>query len=721
MKYQLKTYAYGIPHLEARDPADLFRQIGVAQATQRSIQMLLMRILGQGRGSELLDSSDTMLGIDKFFRRMNWTHGLEAEVHKLSGAELALLTAYCDGVNSVWQKKLPWECKLLGLKYEPWLPEHSMLIARMMGYLTLSQSQAEVEKLFIELVQAGADKDRLEELFPGLLAHADFSLIKEIDLEHRITPSEYLWQLGLPRVMASNNWVIAGNRTQSKKPILANDPHLEGNRLPNVWHEFTWRCGDRSGAGAGVPGLPGMMIGRNDSVAWGATYTFMDSVDSWIEKCRDGKYLDYDRKWKPFTVRREVIKRKKKPDAEIVFYENRRGTLEGNAAGRAEKLFLNTAWSGVHTGAASLRGALAMPFVKSVKEAMAHLGSLEVSFSWVIADNAGNIGYQMSGLMPKRRNGWKGFVPVPAWKKNFDWQGFVKPTELPRRYNPKEGFIVTANNDLNAWGKQKPINMPMGNYRARRIAQVLGASKKHTVADVQKLHYDTYSLQADEFMKILKPLLGNSPAEQALAAWDFQYTPDSLGADVFEAWYRALYSEVFGTPGKDAAQFMWKEGGIFIDFYQNFDRILLAKKSAWFGGRATGNKFKQDPAVGRSREQVYRAALERIRDLKPKPWGECNRFVLRHLLFGGKLPRFLGFDYGPISIRGGRATVHQGQIYRSAGRDTSFVPSYRFVTDFSERVLYSNMLGGADDRRFGRFYRSEVENWLNGVYKKLEF
>jgi penicillin amidase len=281
----------------------------------------------------------------------------------------------------------------------------------------------------------------------------------------------------------------------------------------------------------------------------------------------------------------------------------------------------------------------------------------------------------------------------------------VKPTELPRRYNPKEGFIVTANNDLNAWGKQKPINMPMGNYRARRIAQVLGASKKHTVVDVQKLHYDTHSLQAEEFMKILKPLLGNSPAEQALAAWDLQYTPESLGAGIFEAWYRALYSEVFGTKGKDAAEFTWKEGGIFIDFYQNFDRILLAKKSAWFT----------------SREGIYRAALERIREVKPKPWGETNRFVLRHLLFGGKFPRFMGFDYGPIAIRGGRATVHQGQIYRSAGRDTSFVPTFRFVTDFSERVLHSNMLGGADDRRFGKFYLSEVENWLNGVYKQLEF
>jgi penicillin amidase len=706
-KTSIKTDAYGVPHIDATDARDMFRQLGVIHATERSVQMILMRILGQGRGSELLDSSDMMLGIDTFFRRMNWTKGLAAEILKLSAAEQAQLAAYCDGINSVLLKKTPWEFKLVGYRFEPWLPEHSILIARMMGYLTLSQSQGEVEKLFVELVQAGASAKHLEELFPGLLQHADLDLIKKLELEHRLVPPEFLWQLGLPRMMASNNWVIAPSRTQSKSAILSNDPHLEGNRLPNVWHEFTWKCAGRSGAGAGVPGLPGMMVGRNESVGWGATYTFMDSVDSWIEKCRGGKYLDHDKKWKAFSIRREIIKRKKKLPGEAVFYENHRGTLEGDASGAAEKYILNTAWSGASTGAASLKGAMAIPFAKTVKEAMAIAGKLEVSFSWVFADAAGNIGYQMSGLMPKRRNGWKGFVPVPAFKKNFDWQGFVSPEQLPRRFNPKEGFITTANNDLNAWGKQKPINMPMGDFRARRISQVLGSAKNHDVASVQKLHYDTYSLQAEEYLKILRPLLGESPNEQILADWNCQYDLASVGASVFEAWYRELYGIVFGKGDNNAAELMWREGGIFIDFYQNFDRVLQSKKSVWFKNKG--------------REAIYKEALDRIKSRTFRPWGETNRFVLKHLLFGGKFPRFMAFDHGPIPIRGGRATVHQGQIYRSAGRDTSFIPTFRFVTDFSEQVLHSNLLGGPSDRRFGKFYKNEVENWLNGVYKKLEF
>lgn len=707
MKLPYTHDANGVPKITASDARDLFRQIGVMHATERSLQMLLMRILGEGRGSELLDPSDMMLGIDTFFRRMNWTRGLSHEIHKLSGEEQQQLTAYCDGVNSVLSKKMPWEFKLVGYKFEPWQPEHSLLIARMMGYLTLSQSQGEVEKLFVELVQAGATRAQLEELFPGLLTHADLELIRQVKLEHRLVPAEYLWQVGLPRMMASNNWVIAGSRTQSKSPILSNDPHLEGNRLPNVWHEFTWRCGDRSGAGAGVPGLPGMMVGRNESVGWGATYTFMDSVDSWIEKCRDGKYLNHDKKWKQFEIRREVIKRKKKPDTTVTFYDNHRGTLEGDASPAQEQLLLTTAWSGAGTGAASLRGAMAIPFAKNVKEAMTIAGNLEVSFSWVFADAQGNIGYQMSGLMPKRAAGWKGFVPVPAFKKNFDWKGFIKPTELPRRYNPKEGFIVTANNNLNAWGKQKPITMPMGDYRARRISQVLAAQKKHTPQSVQELHYDTYSLQAAEYLALLKPLIGDSSNAQELAEWNLRYEPQSVAANIFEAWYRELFALVFGKSEHNAADFMWQHGGIFIDFYQNFDRILQAKKSAWFGGK--------------TRDQLYLEAWERVRGQKFLPWGKTNTFVLKHLLFGGKFPRFLGFDHGPVPIRGGRATVHQGQIYRSAGRDTSFVPTYRFVTDFSERTLHSNLLGGPSDRRFGKFYKNEVQNWLNGVYKQMDF
>ena len=135
-------------------------------------------------------------------------------------------------------KKPPWELKLLGYTPEPWKAEDIITLSRMVGYLTLSQSQAEIERLLMEMIQAGVSHEHLEELFPGHLGGLDMDLLKKVSLQERIVPLDVLWQTAAPRMMASNNWVISGAKTASGKPILSNDPHLEVNRLPNIWCEI---------------------------------------------------------------------------------------------------------------------------------------------------------------------------------------------------------------------------------------------------------------------------------------------------------------------------------------------------------------------------------------------------------------------------------------------------------------------------------------------------
>ena len=298
-------------------------------------------------------------------------------------------------------------------------------------------------------------------------------------------------------------------------------------------------------------------------------------------------------------------------------------------------------------------------------------------------------------------------MPLPAWKKENEWQGFYRPEELPRAKNPKEGYLVTANNNLNDYGKAKPINMPMGAYRADRIKNLLAQGDQFTVEDMCHMHYDVYSLQAEYFMKILKPLLPDTPQGKILKEWDLQYSADSEGAYLFEKFYAELYREVFGKGGigEQVVDYLKGETGIFIDFYENFDRVLLSENSTWFGGR--------------SREEIFRAAAERALKTKPKKWKSVQEFTLTNILFGGKLPRFLGFDRGPVVSIGGRATIHQGQIYRSAGRDTSFLPSFRLVTDFSAHEIFTNLIGGPSDRRFSKWYCSDLKNWISGKYKRL--
>ena len=696
----------GVCHVEGQDWREVFALMGYAHGKDRGMQLLLMRILGQGRASELLDSSDEMLEIDTFFRRMNWTGSVSAEIEKLTPDAKELSEAYCDGVNRAFSEKIPWECRLFGFTPEPWCIDDSILISRMIGYLTLAQSQGEMERLLIEFVQAGMDETRLNELFPGILGGLDMDLIKKIKLQQRLVSPTSLWNIAAPVAMASNNWAVSGKKTVSGKPILANDPHLEVNRLPNVWYEMALKTVDTYAIGGTMPGAPALLVGRNPQLAWSATYTFMDGTDSWIEQCKDGNYRREPDQWAPFAERKEIIKRKKKDPVTVTFYENRHGVLEGDP--NQDGYYIATAWAPSFSGAVTFNSLVGMLDAGTVTEGMALLGRVETSWNFIMADKEGNIGYQMSGLMPKRRQGVSGFVPLPGWEGKNDWQGFEDPEDLPRCYNPDCGYLVTTNQNLNDFGAVDPINVGMGPYRSDRIGKLLSEDNEITRETMFRLHFDVYSIQAESFMKILAPLLPDTREATILKNWNFEYSADSKGACLFDRFYRALYREVFGEHGfgTDAVDYIDQHTGMFNDFYVNFDRILLSEQSSWFGGR--------------TREDIYRQAAEKALKSPPRKWGDTRKVILKNIIFDGKLPKFFGFDRGPITIIGSLATPHQGQIFESAGRQTTFAPSFRMVTDLSTDEIYTNMAGGPSDRRFSKWYCSDLENWIAGRYKKID-
>ncbi len=705
----------GVPHIRAQNPNDANWGLGYCHAIDRGTQLLMMRILGQGRLCETLADNEDSLAIDLFFRRANWYQQdpamREKQLKQLTPETRRWCQAYCDGVNAGLAAKKLRLIRLLGYEAEPWTIDDTLLLMRMSGYLTLSQSQAEVERLFIEMVQAGIETDKLAALFPIEPSSLEREQIEALALQERIVPSELLWASAIPRAMASNNWVIHGSKTRSGSAIMANDPHLEVNRLPNVWYEASLSAPDYRVMGFGMAGLPGILVGRSPDISWGATYTFMDTVDSWIEDCRDGKYRR-GKSWRSFTVRTEIIKRKQHADVEQLFFENAHGVLEGdpNTAG----FYLTTRWSPGQFGAQSLNASYDLSLASDAKTAMQCLGRIESAWNWVIADSKGNIAYQMSGLAPKRHPDWNGFTPAPGWDPDYDWQGFLKPDELPHSYNPKEGYIVTANQDLNHLGDIPVINMPMGDYRAQRIAQVLEADTQHDFNSCRDLQMDCYSLQAEAFLDVLKPLLTANPElartteAQELFAWDACYDTQSRGAVLFEGFYDALRECVFGVNGLGAEVLthLSSQTGIFIDFYQNFDRCLLNVHSPWYSEI--------------NRDQAFISAFERMRERDTgKRWGEINRFRFINQLFQGKLPRFLGFDTDSFPLIGGRATPHQGQIYTSAGRATSFAPSIRLIADMASPNLRTCLAGGPSDNRLSPWYTSGIEDWLAGNFKTL--
>ncbi|OHD67739.1 MAG: hypothetical protein A2177_10855 [Spirochaetes bacterium RBG_13_68_11] len=699
---------WGVAHVRGTDLQDVYRGLGHAHARDRGMQMLFMRILGQGRVSECLDASDGSLAIDTFFRKMNWTAGMDVQAAGLTPEARALIDAYCDGANAVLARSVPWELKLLGYLPEPWTPADSLLLAQMAGYLTLAQGQAELERFIVEMVQAGVSREKLEELFPGQLGDMDIGLLQQVRLGERVVPAELFASFGA-RMMASNNWVVSGSRTVSGFPILSNDIHLEVNRLPAVWYEVVVETPDRWAIAATMPGLPALIAGRTPDLAWGVTYPHMDATDSWVERCRDGKYWQEDGHgsgaWKEFRRRTDTIRRKGKDPVEVTFWENDHGVLDGDPG--QEGLYLATRWAVSGSGAASLSAFTGIFRARTVEEGRDLLGRLETAWSWLFADRRGSIGFQMSGLLPRRRPGVSGLVAIPGWEPRNDWQGFADPSELPRALNPTEGFLVTANQDLNRLGVLPASTVAMGAWRADRIASQLAKRGKVDVDDMKSIQADLYSTEAEAYLAILRPHLPDTPAGRALAAWDCRYDPASRGATLFERFYRELRREVFGRNGlgEKAVAFLDAETGVFTDFYDSFEKVLLSADSAWFGSE--------------KREAIWRRAADRALAQPAEPWGRSQRVTMSHILFGGKMPRFLGFDRGPITLPGGRATVHQGQIYRSAGRVTTFAPSVRIVTDLGENEVYTALAGGATDRRFSRWYVSDLKRWLRGEYKRL--
>jgi penicillin G amidase len=697
----------GIPVISSNNLEELYFGLGWVHANDRVLNLELSRLVARGRGAECLDPS--LLQLDITMRRYNlWGDSL-AEATKITGDELILANAYCSGVNErLLNGRLPFEFKLIGHRPEPWGIADSIAILKLIGLVDLTETQGWMEKFIIEMLRRDYPLDMLRLLFPYLMDQPDsdyLAILKELHLQEPIVPETITWP-SLPRLQCSNNWVVGGKLTQSGKTIFCGDPHLDSSRLPAIWQEVVLSCDDFNFAGATIPGIPGLPMGRTDHMAWSPTYGNMDVIDYFIEDVREGKYL-HDSKLRDFQVRREEFLVRKQEPLTLLFYENDHGVLEGEPS--HDGYYLNMAWSGARfCGAESIKIMLQAPYIRRVDDLLDSFKGLDfAAFNWVAADTAGNIGYQMSGRNPIRKEGCSGLLPLPGWDSSYDWKGYYRGEENPRLYNPTCNYIVTANQDLNEYARTTATNLAMAPYRTRRISEMLEARDDHTVESMKKLQYDLYSKQAEDFMAIIRPLLPDSANGKILAQWDLKYKAESAAPYLFERIYSELIAIVFGELNFNPTviDYLVHETVLMHDYYYNFDRILLSEESPWFQGC--------------SRVEIFRKAIEHALAVKPEPYGKKQKVMMRNLFFGGRLPRWLGFDYGPLQLGGGRATISISQIFKTEGRTSTFSPAYRFITDFRERKIHSVLAGGPSDRRFSKYYTSGVRGWLKGDYNAI--
>lgn len=704
-------------HVAAADDLALAAGYGFAHAHDRALQMLLVRVIGQGRLCELLDDSPASLAIDLFMRRNLFAAASAEEAAALGGRAKELAEAYAAGVNARLARGRPWELRLLGVPDEPWAPADTLLTLRLMTFVGLAQAQGDAEIALLQALRAGVDRGRLARLFHPHLAGLDDALLDAI-LAVRFVPPLVPGLPPLPALRASNNVAVAGRLSVSGAALYASDPHLEVNRLPAIWYEVVGELPDGDfRTGVTCPGVPGLVMGRTRAIAGGFTYGFADTIDLVIEEVKGGRCRRGDA-WLPLRERHETLLRKKGPPLDVAVFETDAGVLEtpDEAARVEDGLWLARAWTCRRNGgAASLEAILDLWAAPDVEAACEAASRIALTASWLLSGKDGRIAAQQSGLLPRRRRE-TGLLPLRGWESGDLWDGTLPPRDLARVVDPAEGVLATANDGGHCAWRPVGITLSMGSDRSDRLRELvvdrLSPAGRLAAADLGAMQSDVVSGQARRLLAALDPLLPDLPAVRFLRAWDRRYDLASKGAVLFERLYSALGDELFGRGlfGLEAWRALRDASLVHPFYFRLFDDVLVREEGPeWFGA---GGKAA---FVAR----VARAALDGVAPDALPAWGEGRRVFMRHLLFGGKLPPFLGFDRGPIPVVGGRATVVQGQVLTLAGRESSFCPSWRFVTDLATDVSETALAGGPSDRRFSRWYASDVARWLAFERKAL--
>ncbi|MDV2997246.1 MAG: Penicillin acylase 2 proenzyme [Chroococcidiopsis sp. SAG 2025] len=572
----------GVVHIEAKNENDLFFSLGFVHASDRLWQMDFQRRTVAGRLSEVL--GETTLEQDTLNRSIGLYRAAQSAYNSLPHKVKQVVGQYTQGVNAYLNQNLPLseEFQQLGYKPEPWQPSDVLALQKLQS-LGLS-TNFESELFRSQLLARGLSFERIQELFPLYTGNVTILQPEDIEKNPGLTastraerqgergrsvpalPTIYdtltnsgqatvkstlaLSQLFSPTPLASNNWVVAGDRTTTGKPLLANDPHLR-LQIPSTWYLVDLKSPTFKAIGASLPGQPGVAIGRNRHITWGATSLLADVQDLYIlAETPDRKGYVYKDRFLPYQVRTETIKVLGRDDVVVSVRESVYGPVISDALEISQPMALQ--WVSLAQEDNSLGAFLDINRAKNWQEFTQALKSyVAPGLNFVYADVDGNIGYFAPGQIPIRQRDHTGLVPVPGTGQ-FDWQGFIPFEQLPQVYNPKSGFVVTANNRVAPDSYPYQISLEWAEpYRAERIRELILSQDKLSLQDMQAIQLDQITLLYRDFKPILEriqPILNSlDPLPTAtldwlnqLLEWNGNVSPDSRTATVFEAWYTEL-------------------------------------------------------------------------------------------------------------------------------------------------------------------------------------
>ncbi|MDR6224166.1 penicillin acylase family protein [Desmospora profundinema] len=707
---------HGVPHIKAESEQDLYVAQGYITAQDRLFQMELSRRVASGRLSEM--AGPATLDRDRFFRTLGLRRAAKDSWQSYSLEARGVMEAYTRGVNAYIRSArqagtLPVEFTLMGFEPERWTPVDSLTIGKYMAYDLGGRWKGQA---FRHQLLQSFPEEQARELFPA--DPADGSDRIEFNRKHSLDLKALLAEAPVPHSFnGSNNWVLAGDKTETGFPLLANDPHLS-IAAPAIWYQSVLQAPGLRVSGVTFAGVPGIVVGHNEQIAWGVTNVGPDVQDLYLEKRNPDNpdQFRFEDRWEEAHVRKETIPVKDGKPVTLTVRTTRHGPIVSEFALPEDQQDGETAlsmrWTALEPSTeleAILRFNRAQNW-EDFKEALSYFHTPAQNF--VFASRDGTIAYRANGRIPIRKKG-DALLPAPGWKQAYEWNEYIPWEELPTIVNPEEGVIATANNRV--VGDDYPYHLThtwADPYRIERIKAVLSEERPFT-ADMARLQTDTKNLRAAWMVPAIVDQLQKgywSPVEQEaldqLAEWNFHDDAELAAPLVYHLMVHEM-NQILYEP-IDETVLDW-----FEHMEQTTDRLL---RDALAG--EPGVWVEQAGGVDTWLERAFRRAVKRAVDRQgDQPsrwqWGAFHQVHFSHPLSNIK-PLDRLFNREPLPVGGSKMTVLAADWDKESGQ-VDHGASWRTVVDLSDLSQARHIVApGQSGQVMSRWYSDQARAWAAG-------
>ena len=726
--------AFGVPSIEARSEHDLMMATGYVHAQDRLWQMDMARRAGEGRLSELFGSAT--VPFDRMFRIVGLRRAAERILARMAPGSLDRLKWYSEGVNasiSASRGRYPVEFDLLGYTPEPWTPLHSVIVGRLIAWeLNLSWWTDVTYGSIAERVGL----DRLLEIMPPYpgdvpptVPASEWRPYAGLALPYLRTAEEYAAFSGLSAFKGgSNAWAVSPRRSATHGAILANDTHLQ-LECPARWYELEMRAPGLHVRGMSMAGVPAVIAGRNDSIAWGITNVMADDADFYVEQLDSAtgtRYL-YNGAWHPLELINEEIGVKGDTAVPLTIRLTHHGPLVTDIRtplqmGKAPYV-ASMRWTGSEVDDQFLAFTL-IDRARSWQEFTAGVAEFAVpGQNFVYADTRGNIGYWCGVRLPERA-GRNSLLPLPGWDPSTEWRGFVPFARLPHMFNPPAGYVASANNRIVDDSYPYHISdLWEPPSRIERLNDVLGKpGDVFAVQDFERLQLDTYSRYARDIVPYILEAFHDSVGTlpmgdrvfEYIRNWHHRFDADDIATSIYQEFLVHLLRDTYADEMGDSLYHDWVIlGNIPL---RVTTRLLAEGNSPWFDDVRTPAVEGRDEIVRRSLREAIAALREKFGDdTRQWGWGNLHTVSLRHP-FGLRKPLDRIFNIGPFPVPGGSTALISMEYDLNAPFAVTVGPSFRQVFDMHgdyRAVLPS----GESGQVFDVHYDDQTRLWLNGAYR----